>query len=293
VANRRQNIDPPTFTPSQYGLLTVAQTPPSADAHWMNGVTYQTRCINSADTIYDACIAVTGTGPPPAAPSKTNNTSLVFRGATPFTVYTEFACAPIGIADAQQIATDALAQSAPWEVEYAFWTGKAANQNVVYPHLAAGTQVLDADSIILQSAATTVTGSAVNVRVGIGLLEEAIGNCSNGQGVIHVQRKVLSALFFSQLVESRGGQLFTKSGNLVAVGSGYPGTGPTGQAITAITSWMFATGTVFAMTGPVRVLNQRETLDRTTNTVAMLAERTYLLGWDCCHAAVQVDISAA
>lgn len=294
MVNRRQNVNPPTFTPSQFGLLTVAQTPDSSDAYWQNGVTYQVRCVNSADTWYDPCIAVTGTGAPPAAPAKTGSANLVTRGATPFTVYAEFACSPIGIDDASKIATDALAQSANWEVEFAFWTGLAGGKSVVFPHLAASTQVLDADGIILQSAATTiVTGAGVNVRVGLGLLEEAIGNCSNGQGVIHVQRKVASALFYSQLVEMRGGQLYTKTGNLVAVGSGYPGTGPTGQAITSTTSWMFATGAVFAYTGPVRVLNQRETLDRTTNTVAMLAERTYLLGWDCCHAAVQVDISAA
>jgi hypothetical protein len=100
-------------------------------------------------------------------------------------------------------------------------------------------------------------------------------------------------LFKSQVIEVRGGVLMTKSGNLVAAGSGYPGTGPSGQAITPTTSWMFATGPVFAYASQTRVNDLRTALDRSTNTVKYIAERTYVIGWDCCHAAVQTDISAA
>lgn len=296
MVNRRQNVDPPAFTPTAYGLMSAVNMPDTGDAHWMNGITYQSRCLTSADTWYDPCIAVTGTGPPPPAPAKAANTGgLVTRGATPFTVFAEFDCSPVGLPDAQKIANDALAQSAPFEVEYAFWTGKAGStpQSVVWPHLQSNAQQLDSDGIILQTAATVVSGASASVRVGLGLLEEAIGTCSNGLGVIHVQRKVLATLFYLQLVEARAGKLYTKSGNLVAAGAGYPGTGPAGQAITPTTSWMYATGPIDMRSSAVTYFNPTQSFDRTTNTMKMIAERTYLLDWDCCHAAVLADIGTA
>lgn len=294
MVNRRQIVDPPTFTPLPYGLLSVAQHPANADGHWQNGVTYQSRCLNAGDTTYadDCGMAVTGTGPAPPAPDLSDNVDLTTRGATAFVAYAEFDCAPVGMPDALKIAQDALAQSADYDVERAFWTGKAANTSVVFPHLAATADVFDGD-ILLQSTATVAATGTPAPSVALGLLEQAIGDCSNGQGVIHVQRKVLPALFKAQVVEVRGGVLVTKSGNLVAAGSGYPGTGPSGQAITSTTSWMFATGPVFAYASETRLNDLRSALDRTTNTVKYIAERTYVLGWDCCHAAVQTDISAA
>jgi hypothetical protein len=298
VVNRRQIVDPPTFTPLPYGLLSVTQNPTTADAHWANGITYQSRCLNAADTTYssDCGIAVTGTGattgPAPAPAGRTGNTTLTNRGATAFSVYAEFDCAPVGMADAAKIAEDALAQDGAYDVEHAFWTGVAGGQSVVFPHLASNADVTD-NGVLLQSTATVaVTGSSAPT-VALGMLEQSIADCSNGVGVIHVQRKVLPTLFYHNLIEVRGGQLVTKSGNLVAAGSGYPGTGPAGQAITATTSWMYATGPVFVYASPTRINDVRTGLDRTTNTMKYIAERTYLLGWDCCHTAVLVDISAA
>lgn len=294
MVNRRQIVDPPTFTPLPYGLLSVAQHPPIGDGHWQNGVTYQSRCLNAGDTTYsaDCGMAVTGTGPAPPPPALTDNVDLTTRGATAFTAYAEFDCAPVGMANAAKIAEDALAQSADYDVERAFWTGKAANQTVVFPHLAANADIIDGDTLLQSTASVVVTGTPAPT-VALGLLEQAIADCSNGQGVIHVQRKVLPALFKAQVIEIRGGQIVTKGGNLVAAGAGYPGTGPAGQAVTSSTSWMFATGPVFAYASQTRVNDLRTALDRTTNTVKYIAERTYVIGWDCCHAAVQTDISAA
>jgi hypothetical protein len=249
--------------------------------------------ITAGGTTYDECISVTGTGHPPPPASKSDNVDYgPARGATPFTVYTEFDCSPVGIDNAQKIATDALAQTAPWQVERTFWTGLSGGQAIAYPHLAATAQVLDAEGIVLQSAATTVTGSgaATDIALGLGVLEEQLANCYNGVGVIHVPVKALPTLVAWDLVIDRGAQLTTKNGNLIAVGSGYPGSSPAGVPAVGSTTWFFATGAVFAYVSPVRVFNLRESIDRSENTVKMIAERTYLLGWDCCHAAVQVDL---
>jgi hypothetical protein len=53
---------------------------------------------------------------------------------------------------------------------------------------------------------------------------------------------------------------------------------------------MYATGAVFYFRGDVMVNPRAESLDRSVNTVKMIAERTYVLGWDCCHFAVQTSL---
>lgn len=291
MVSPRLVIDSPTtFIPAPYGLLSVMQTPPGSDGtHWKNGVTYTTTCLSAGGSTYDECISsVTGSPPPPPA-SKTDNVELEFRGATPVTVYAEFDCSPVGIADAAKIADAALAQTGGWQLERAFWTGLINGVKVVYPHLADTTETLDANGILMQTV--PVTGTATDVVCGLGFLEEYIGNCYNGAGVIHVPRKVLPALMASSLVEARGATLYTKNGNLVAVGSGYPGSSPAGVAATQCTSWIYATGAVFGYAGPVRIFPHRDSIDRAENTVKMIAERTYVVGWDCCHAAVSVDLT--
>lgn len=298
MAGPRLIVNPPTFTPSPYGLLSVVQLP-NADGtpHWQNGLTWQSRCLDvMGRTTYDECIVVTGSGGPPPEPNpKQENVNLVLRGATPFTAVAKFDCAPVGQEDARRIATDALAQSETWQVERTFWTGVVdGKSNLQFPHLAANAQVLDAAGIVLQSAASTVvTGSAVDVATGLGLLESALADCYNGVGVIHVPVKVLPTLDAHGLVRAQSGVLKTLNGNLVAVGAGYTGSSPTGVAPATGESWIYATGAVFAFRSDVMVTETRDSLNRSNNTVEMIAERTYVLGWDCCHLAVLVDIGVS
>lgn len=289
MVSPRLVIDSPTtFIPAPYGLLSVISLQESSNVHWQNGITYLTKCVATGGTTFDECLTNV-TGAPSEPNPKEANAELEYRGATPFTVYAEFDCSMVGVTNASKIAEDALTQTASWQLERAFWTGQADGQPVVYPHLASTVEVIDDGGILMQSAA--VTGDAGgDIACGLGFLEEQLGTCYNGVGVIHVPRKVLPALAAWNLVESRGAQLYTKNGNLVAVGSGYPGTGPAGQAVTQCSSWMFATGAVFGYSGPVRVFNQTDSFDRSENTAHMIAERTYVIGWDCCHAAVSVDL---
>jgi hypothetical protein len=167
MAGMRQVVDPPSFTPVPFGLLSTVEFPPITGPHWQNGITYQPLCgvtVTGTGTTYNPCLAVTGTGHPPTPPDQTGNVTRLTRGATSFVVRAEFDCAPVGNDQAQQIAEQALAMSEPWQVERAFWTGIAAGQPVVYPHLAAASQVLDSDGVILQTAAINVTGAAGLLR---------------------------------------------------------------------------------------------------------------------------------
>jgi hypothetical protein len=293
VAGPRLIVNPPTFTPAPYGLLSVAQEATPDGPHWQNGITWQASCPSPLSrSTYDECIAVTGSGDSPPEPAaKTDNVDLAYRGATPFTVYAKFDCSLSGMDDALRIAKSTLAQGESWHVERSFWTGLADGRVVVFPHLAANAELIDAQSIELQSAAVVVTGSPVDVATGLGLLEAALADCYNGVGVIHIPVKLLPTLQAWGLVVAQNGKLRTLNGNLVAAGGGYPGTSPSGAAPGTGEAWMYATGAVFMYRGEVQIPSDKvSAINRTTNTREMIAERTYVLGWDCCHHAVLVDL---
>lgn len=294
MAGPRLIVNPPAFTPSPYGLLSVAQQVTPDGPHWQNGVTWQASCPSPLSrSTYDECIAVTGSGESPPEPAaKTDNVDLGYRGATPFTVYAKFDCSLSGMDDALKIATNALAQGESWHVERSFWTGLADGRVVVFPHLASDAELLDPQGTELQSpAAIVVTGAAVDVATGLGLLESALADCYNGVGVIHVPVKLLPTLQAWGLVTAQNGKLRTLNGNLVAAGGGYPGTSPSGATSPAGEAWMYATGAVFMYRGDVQIPSDKvSSINRTTNTREMIAERTYVLGWDCCHHAVLVDL---
>lgn len=290
MAGARPIVAGPAFATLPYGLWDAAQQP-AADAHWRQGVTWIERCPTGGTT-YEECVTVTGTGAPPAPASKSSNVSQTFRGATPFTIFTEFDCAPVGqdVRATTNAAVEALARVENHQVEAAFWTGTAGGQAVAFPHLAASAQVLDAQSMTLQPAASqVVTGTGTDVADGLGRLEAQLASCYKGQGVIHVPVTALPTLQAWGLVSDRGGSLYTARGNRVVVGGGYANTSPSGVAAAAGTAWLYATGAVFGWRSDVRTFQLGESFDRAENTVKWMAERTYVIGFECCLLAAQVD----
>ncbi len=290
MAGARQIVDPPAFATLPYGLWSAAQHP-TPPAHWQQGITWIERCPTGGTT-YDECVSVTGTGEPPAPDAKADNVDQTYRGATPFTVYARFDCSPIGVAGAENVARDALARVEQQQVEAAFWTGIAGGQALVFPHLAGDTEVLDSQGIVLQTVASEcVTG--VDVVRGLGELEQCLADCYAGQGLIHIPRSALPTFAAWNLVREVDGRLLTPAGNVVVVGGGYTGSSPAGGAPAAGTTWIYATGTVFGYRSEeVFFTRLGESLDRAENTIAMLAERTYLLGFECCHLAALINLGA-
>lgn len=287
MAGARPIVDPPEFTSLPYGLWDSVQKPP-APSHWQQGVTWIERCARG-DTTYDECISVTGTGAPPEPPAKTENVLQLFRGATPVTVYAEFECSPVGIGDAERAATDALSKAENRRLEEAFWTGLSASQTVVFPHLAADAEVLDADGITLQTAVSVcITGA--DITHALGELENCLADCNSGQGLIHIPPEALPTFYAWNLAIERDGALFTPAGHRIVVGTGYPGTSPDGSAPAAGTTWIYATGPMFGYRGDVFFTRLRESFDRAENTLQMIAERTYVLGWECCHFAALITL---
>lgn len=296
MAGPRPLVAPPAVVARDYGLLSVVQSRyEEADSHWRNGVTYQSICGTGAMTFDDYCV----TGAAEQAPNKIGNISQPVRGATPFTVMVEIDCSAPGFTDSERLenAMGALTRVEGFQVERAFWTGTVAASGgyVAYPHLAANAEVYDSPgslvSVLLQSAAAQVTGATLDVVEALGRLEAALGNCLTAQGVIHVTPTVFEIMRSQYLVESRAGVMYTAKGNKVAVGDGYTGSAPDGTSAAGV-HWMYATSQIFAYRSTAETVGNgiKEYFDRSTNTVKLIVERTYVLGFDCCHAAVAVSL---
>lgn len=285
------------FEPLPYGLLEVARVPAdNADPHWQRGVAFQAPCVTGATT-YDECLVVTGSGgAPPAPAAKVENVDLSLRGVMPFTVYAWFDCSPVGVSgtEREQLAEQALAAVQGWQVERAVWTGVAGGRDVVFPSLDGDTAAVyaqGASTVLLQSPVVTGNSTATDAVTGLGLLEGMLADCHTGVGVVHVPQKALPTLW--PLLKPQGGRLKTLGGFDVAVGAGYPGTGPGGSDPGEGAAWLYGTGPVFAYRGDrLSIREPRDALDRANNTLSLLAERTFAVGWGCCHFAVLVSLGA-
>lgn len=287
MAGPKTLVTAPNFEPRDYGLLSVVQPRyDEPDNHWRNGVIWQDICGLGGNTYDPFCLA-SGGGTTPA--SKADNIDWNTYGATPFTPFIELDCSPVGFTQDEMRArgADALTRVESYQVERAFWTGVAGGDTgVVYPHLAANSATTDTSLlpvVNLQCAASTVTGSTIlDVTEGIGRLEAAFAALyPGGRGVVHVPLILAEALFMQHIVEIRGGVMYTGAGNKVAVGAGYPGTGPDGSMLSNAV-WVYMTPPVFAYRSSQFSFRFVEMFDRETNTLKMIVERTYVLGYSCC-----------
>lgn len=286
MAAGRQYIDVTgePFAPSRYGLLTVANELDIADSHWQLGVEFQPLACAPASVTRDSCsTAVLGKVP--------NITGAPAFGAEPFTPYAWVLCGPVGIprAEYERRATLALERGEGRAVENVFWSG-LVNGEPVYPHLASNVEV-ESDGAVIQTAATPVVTGAVDPVEALGLLEGELAECYGGEGVIHVPARAVAHLAaWSQLVTD-GDTLRTFYGNKVAVYASNGRQGPDGtEPVDPNHAWFYATGAVSYLRSGIMMTPYEESLNRATNTLAQIAERTYLIKWDCCHLAAQVEL---
>jgi hypothetical protein len=281
----------PIFTPSPNGLLSVSEIRDDSDAHWQLGVTYPDLC-GIAGTTYDECVSGLSPLVVPDPDPKTATTEHAYRGAAPFTVYTRIDCSPVGFwDDAQASVRRALERTESWAVERTVWTGSTpvTGGNLVYPSLTADAD-LTVNGIVLATTANVPVSGALAPAAALGELEAALANCYNGQGVIHVPARLIPTLAERDLLVRDGARLRTWNGNLVAAGNGYPGTGPGNTAPPTGAAWMYATGAVFVYRSDIFTTPNVASLNRETNTVEIIAERTYVAGWECCHFGVLTSL---
>jgi len=120
------------------------------------------------------------------------------------------------------------------------------------------------------SAVAANGGSHANLAVALATVEGNLAVNYNGLGVIHLSP--YSATILSALLEPDGDRQYTRANRTpVVVGAGYgdPDT-PTVEIV--------GTGAVFVRRGELDALTS---WDLSVNDINALAERTYLVGWDC------------
>lgn len=252
-----------------YGLFSVLTPRVSADEHWQaDGIEWEPLGCEPASGIGQPCDDdVIGI---PKNLDSAGGAGGVAE-ATPFTVYGSYNCSPVGhpIQYAQDRATEHLLAREEARVEQALWTGDLGNTGFASGSVNAG------------------SGAASSLVRALAQLEQWLAVNYGSQGVIHLTREAALLAAEDRGLMVKGNSLVTRLGTPVVAGAGYPGTGPTGAEPADGETYIYATpalagyrSEVFPGTVPVEA-----GLDRATNDLHAIAERTYVIGYDPCGTA--------
>lgn len=274
----------PKNTPEKYGLLTVAEPITPEDGHWEGGITWDDELCSSIHTSSEYCpIPVSGFTP------KISDRDFQSCCADPFLVYASYDCPPVGTLakDAFEIAEKRLKIREARAVERTFWTGITEDGIQINPSLAFGNSECGSAPINL-----TAPAGPVGMIASMAVLESALGDCAPGTGVIHANYGVASFLAASFLIYQQGDAWYTVTGQRLAIGAGYPGSGPANTDPAPGTTWIFATGPIIIYRSEPFLTPERlkEAVDARLNSVQVYAERVYAVGWSCCLFAIQVSL---
>lgn len=267
-----------------FGILSPATTTYNeSDSFWTSGFTYEAHdaglvVINS--TIMGASAA--------GSVTVADNTDEKdhFKTYYPFDVKASVKVSTMGTnpADIEASAKRALDIVTQKAVETEFWNGgvaKLLTSNNDNRYLASAQSV----------DVTPTAGTAVKVRYGLALLEEAIASGPVGaQGLIHAPRVVASTL----PLEKDGTTLRTSLGTPVVAGIGYSRKGPTGADAPAGKAWLYATGPVSVRLGPTTIIPGKlnQAIDIRINDIEYFVDRPAAVTWSTTDSyAVLVDLT--
>lgn len=273
-------VEAPAITPYQYGLFSVASMPPEdADPHWQCGIEYQPLSCDRAFVTADDCETAT-----PTPKEVAEGVGIV--EAEPFTIFDGFNCHIVGFTEAEIMARAraALELGERRAVEREYWTGEHGTAL----HLA------DPSAVVLNAVPAPTAADALHIVGGLAALENYLADNYGGVGVIHAPRGVSAFLSRFHLASVVGSRIQTLVGTPVALGGGYVvNTGPDGTPAPPGTAWMYATGQVVVRRSApwVNPNSVAAALNRTTNNVTLLAERTVIVSHECVLAAVLVTIN--
>jgi hypothetical protein len=270
-ANALTLIKPPPVPPRPYGLFDVALGPmPFPNPGAMGaGIQYVPDTCEDDVFLYAMnCPAVSG--------SKTFSPIDPAVSGDPFGVITSYQCSSIGYSfdEARQRVLTRMQLREQRAVERRVWQGSPQGGIGGLPGL-------------FQSA--TSLGAATCPTQAVQMLEQALADNAIVGGLIHARPAMSSHLSRSyQLQRPNARQINTWLGTPVAFGQGYDGTGPTGQAVTATTEWMYASGRVLIWQSDVDVPPIGPNMNLATNTVFTFAEKIFNVIVECGVWAVQV-----
>lgn len=262
VFNGLYYAEPPPPPQVQPGLFDAAlgPLPFPAEAAVGGGVQY----------IPDSCgdVYIWDMQCPPVSGSKAFQPLPSPVSGAPFAVYTSYTCSIVGIDydEARRRVLTRMQLRAQRAVEKRLWSGGNA------PGLPGITGLL--------RGATPLTAASCPVTA-MSILEQALADNAIVGGIIHARPYMASFLANNHLLEPRGRGWQTKNGTPVVLGQGYDGTGPNGEAVTTTAEYMYATGRVVIWQDPTVWVPPDTVLNRSDNTLSLVAEQIYAMTIEC------------
>lgn len=257
-------------TRDRYGLFAVAEMATMPENASIGGVQWLTGNCGFSEGYEVECAATLNV--------KTFTNEESFEVALPFVVYAGRLCGSVGFTEeeSQRYTFDKLRASEQAVVERVF-SEQLFGQS---PGLANNPDVT-----------TVAIGATDNFADAIGQLEAAFYAAYGYQGTLHVPIRSGAHMASQHLLFADtefplpGNERVwrTATGTAVSIGN-YAGTSPVGAAPAVGTQWIY-------MTAPVKIWRQSDSevfvspvegsLNRATNQVTWLAERTYIAGFEC------------
>lgn len=262
-------IEAPAVAPARGGLYAVANVL-AGEAHvGASGFHYLTETCGTASSLDDpACITAEDRA------EKTFGELFITESTDPFAVYKGVECVDLHDDDSS------------WAQRGLELTEHIAVEQRVMEELLAGAEDI-----------TPVPGTAVPVALGVALLEGAAAANYGGIPVLHMARST-ATMGFSEYVLGHTSDftVHTGQGAWVANGGGYEANlGPTGTPAGAGEAWIYVTGAVTVVRGPVvtnRVIPSFNEDGAPVNTQRALAERLIAVSAECIKYAVLVELAA-
>lgn len=270
ISNAPSLIPTPPAPPRPYGLFDVALGPmPFPEAGAMGG---------GIQYVPDTCeddVFVYAMNCPPVSGTKSFSGNEPAISGTPFGVFTSYTCGSIGysFAEVEQKVRLRMQLREQRGVERRLWQGVPQGGIGGLPGLFQSATALSAASCITEALFS---------------LEQALADNGVVGGIIHARPGMSAVMAQAHLLETRGRQLVTRLGTPVVFGQGYNGTGPAGQATTATTEYMYASGRVLIWGSDTWVPPIGETMDRSLNQIYTVAERIFDVIVECGSWAIQV-----
>lgn len=232
------------IAPAPFGLLSIAPSATPLDPYWTAGVWWRAGGVPEVGATYGACTVDSD------VPTLDATVGCEISNGLAFTVYARSDLSMAGgtpearFADARRV----LLAGEQYAIEDVLWARFVA-------------------------ATPQATGTATSALGGLAVAENLMGSVYTGAPVHHMSRRT-ATLLSNELVVS-GGKLSTILGSQVVAGGAY-GLPADDDAADPFT--MFATGALSLYRSEVFDLG--EVIDRDTNSVSAVVERTYVIGWD-------------
>ena len=263
---------PTASMPLRYGLFQAAIGPFDLPVHGRNGgVQYQLALCDEGFGYEVECIAAQNS----KAAAWTENGVTTVTGL-PFIVFATMQCGTVGYTFEEErgLVLERLKGVEQSVVEEVFSTSTFGQ----------GPGLVAADGI------TTVTGAGDSVVNVLSELERArycgfTGNTAQygPPGILHVAIPVFNELKSQHVLEFDGTRWRTPMGTVVSAGC-YANNDPAGAAPADGVFWMYLTGQTTIWRTPdseVQIAPVEGSLDRATNQYLMLAEREYVVTYEC------------